>query len=819
MKRFLRLFILTVALLPVIDPARAQSGAREAGYAYLSPVPGASYVSAQTRYVLVRFAQVTPAEVTNLTTGFITVTGTNSGPHAGVTHVASDGRTVIFTMSTDFDANELVTVTLNPQVAHGASGTVEAFEYQFMVTALMPGSLPAPALLSSAQGSATNRVEQGGSSDGPIPGPEPSGGDALAAAAIRPNGVSVPGDFPTVVITVNSNPSPGYLFLETGVSAAAKYTMILDNNGLPIWYRRGRMWDFKIQNNGMITWCLAHGAGFPSYDQNFNYVRTYLTTNGYLTEGHDLKVQADGGYLMLGYRNNIVDLSKYYPGGSTSASVRETVIQEFTAAGELIFQWRAWDHFDIRDQPSNTDFPHMNALNIDEDGHILLSSRHLSEVTKINRDSGEIIWRLSGAHNDFTFVNDSLNGFSLQHDISALGHGHYMVFDNGNGRTPQVSRAVEYELDLTNMTATLVWQFRDTPDKYTYWQGNAQRLPTGNTLINFVRPQYPKAIEVDTNGVKHLELSLVPSSDAYRSFRFPWNGVVAVPYLIVEPQQDNITLIFNKFGDTNVAYYRIYGGTSPQPTALLATSTTTLKHLTHLQNGQHYYFRVTAVDRQGAESGYSNEENLTVNIIKPGEQMIQNGDFSQGTSSWTWTVSGGASAQWRITNGVSYFDITNGGSAVSSLQLRQVGLPLIQGKQYVFEFDAWAQGPRYIEAKVAQAVSPYVSYSGTWSPWLTPVLNHYRSVFTMQAASDFNASIVFNLGASTLDVYLDNVSLFSPAPGDFNMDRCVNYQDLAVLTGEWLKQQTNLLADLDANGRVDFKDFRLFGENWNGASP
>ena len=55
--------------------------------------------------------------------------------------------------------------------------------------------------------------------------------------------------------------------------------------------------------------------------------------------------------------------------------------------------------------------------------------------------------------------------------------------------------------------------------------------------------------------------------------------------------------------------------------------------------------------------------------------------------------------------------------------------------------------------------------------------------------------------------------------GDFNLDGLVDFQDLAVLTDEWLKQQPNLNSDLDANGKVDFNDFAVFGENWNGTGP
>ncbi len=801
--------------------SRAQSEYRTAGYRYLSPLPLAPYCSQQTRFVLVRFENVPPVAVTNLA-GFITVTGAVSGDHPGVTHIATDERTVIFEMSADFAANELVTVTLQPQVNPVvASGTLEAFTYQFMVTAPFPDQLPEVAGAPSAPEPPEVIPEAAylppAQQAGPTPGGAGSG--SFAAAVISPNGVSLPKDFPTVTISVNDNPSPGYIFLETGVSNPSKYTMMLDNNGLPIWYQRGRLGDFKIQKNGTITWCVGDGLGFESYDQNFNHLNTFLTVNGFSTEGHDFEVRPSGDYLMLGYRTNLVNLSAYITGAPTRAIVREDCIQEFTAAGELIFQWRAWDYFDIRDEGGNTDFSHMNALDYDDDGNILVSSRHLSEVTKINRDTGDIMWRLSGAHNQFTFVNDEFNGTSYQHDISGLGNGHYMVFDNGVTHKPQVSRAVEYVLDLTNMTATVAWEFRDTPDKYAYWLGNAQRLPSGNTLINFVRPAYPKAIEVDTNGVKHFQLSISPNSDSYRTFRFPWTGAAAAPYLIVEPQADNVTLLFNKFGDTNVASYRIYGGISPAPTQLLATATTTLAHLTNAVNGVTNYFRVTAVSRQGVESKFSNEENLVVNLTLPGQNMVLNGDFSQGTSPWIWQVTLPAQAQWLTTGGLSHFLIGNGGIYITDLRLRQAGMKLTQGKEYTFEFDAWSAAPRTIEAKVEQNLLNGINYSGLQPLGITPATNHFSFHFTMTQPTDNSARVVFNVGALPQDVYLANVSLRERvyAPGDFNWDGCVGWSDLKVLTGQWQKA-LGQSADLNGDGKVDFGDFVRFANSWNGGS-
>jgi hypothetical protein len=538
-----------------------------------------------------------------------------------------------------------------------------------------------------------------------------------------------------------------------------------------------------------------------------------------LTDNHELKVLADGTYFLIGSQVNPVNLDPYF-GSAGSASVVETVVQEYTAAGELIFQWRAWDNYDFRDLPSQDiyDFPHLNGIDLDDDGNILLSARNLSEVSKINRDTGDIIWRLGGAHSIFSFVNDPLNGTSYQHNISALGNGHYMVFDNGNYHYPQVSRAVEYQLDLTNLTATMVWEFRDTPDKYTYWMGSAQRLPTGNTLIDFVSAKYPKAIEVDTNGVKHFELSLVPGAESYRAFRLPWQGVVATPYLIVDPQPDNVTLVFNKFGDTNVAYYRIYGGPSPQPTTLLAESSATLIALSNLQNGL-YYLRVTAVNQNGIESPFSNEQSIDVNITPAGQNMVHNGDFSRGTNFWNHAVTNTASAVWAIESGVSHFYFTNGGAAVSDVQLVQGGKALILGKQYVLEFDAWSSQTRYIDVELTQSVFPFNEYSAIASPFLTPNRKHFQYLISMQQPSDFSANLLFNLGGSSGDVYLNNIILFSPAAGDLNQDGRVDFLDLSIFVSNWLKQQAGLPADLDGDGKVDFNDFNILGQNWSPGNP
>jgi hypothetical protein len=652
-----------------------------------------------------------------------------------------------------------------------------------------------------------------------------AGTKVRSRARIMPNGVSVPSDFPFVSITTtSSNADPNPIFLDN-LDGGQQYNVIFNNSGSPIWYSRepDERRDMKAQPNGVMTMLARdNGDHFNVFNTNYQQIASYWASNGYGVDQHELQILKDGTYFLVALQTQTIDMSRFVAGGNPSASVTEQVIQEFTPQGDLIFQWRAWDQFDIRDQASfiditasGFDFPHMNALDVDTDGNILLSSRSTSECTKIDRNTGQFIWRLGGPHSDLTFPNDPLQGTRNQHSLRSVGTNNYIMFDNGDQHNPSESRGVQYQLDLTNKTATVVWQYPATltPSIYAWYMGNVQRLTNGNTLINWAVGNLPKLTEIRPDGTKAFEMNWINQLQTYRVWRCPWQGVAVQPYLILEPYPDNLTLVFNQFGDTNVAYYRIYGGSSPHPTTLVAESGTTLKQLSNLQNGL-WYFRVAAVNRSGVEGAFSNEQSVNINIIKPGQNMVQNGDFSQGTNSWNFGVSGTASATWAIESGASHVYITNGGTSLPSIQLLQGGFALVQGKTYVLQFDAWASATRYIDVKLAQSISPFTDYSRISSPLLTPIRTHYRYVFTMLQTSDFSANLIFNLGASGAGVYLANVSLFNPPVGDLTLDGKVDFLDLGSFGGSWLKRQAGLPADLDGSGQVDFKDFGILGENW-----
>lgn len=728
------------------------------GYQYIYPRPNATHVPPEAT-IIVRFEHISPNTLSSL--DFLHIQD-DQGQVRGTARRASDQRTIIFQPERLLSLGSTVRVTMTPQFSEPIRTPVEKMSFQFEVAS----SMTLPSLLADAESWAQRAPTIAASLHKA----------AAGAARLMPNGVSVPSDFPHINVTVNKETADGYIFLNAWRDDNP-YNIIFANDGSPVWYKRtndgDRRRDFKVQKNGYITMLVRGSAGYPfgqghvAYDENFNEVQTFHAVNGYGTDEHELQVLPDGHYLLLGLRNVQVDMSRFVAGGQRNANLGVTAIQEFTPEGDLIFLWDAYneiaDHIPFTELENITGnsfrYPHMNAIDIDDDGNILVSCRHLSSVIKIDRNTGDIIWELGGHYNDFTFVNDPLNGFRNQHDIRALGNNHYTVFDNGNLHNPPRSRGVEYVLDTTKKTATLVWEYRNPPGTSdSYYMGNAQRLPNGNTLIDWAVGDRPKATEVTRDGQVVYEMNFVNGYHCYRAFRFPWSGIVDKPLLMVEQTLNDVQLIYNKFGDPDVAYYKIYGGTSRNATAVLDTSKKTLKKLSGFANNRMYYIRVTAVYADGSESDFSNEESLIVQKVEPGVNLVPNGDFSRGKDVWIYELQGG-DADWSIKDGVCHFVIRDGGSPVYGVQLRQNQMPLIQGERYLFEFDAWADAPRTIEAKVGQDGGSYINYSRIGLTALARSKKHFTYEFTMEESSDPNGRVVFNVGAANDDVYVDNVSL------------------------------------------------------------
>jgi hypothetical protein len=306
--------------------------------------------------------------------------------------------------------------------------------------------------------------------------------------------------------------------------------MILENDGTPFFQRKlsSPALDFKMQPDGRLTYFDDDARCFYAWNALYAVVDSFRCGNGYTTDGHDLVLLPNGHALLMSYDPELVDLAPVKGGLGFGVAIG-LIIQELDQAKNVVFQWRSWDHFKITDMVGHAtlmggiDYVHGNSLDVDPDGNIILSSRHMDEVTKISRTTGEILWRLGGKNNQFTFVNDPIP-FSHQHSVRLLANGHLVLFDNGNLRLPPFSRAVEYALDEAQETATLVWQYRLTPDAFGPAFGYVQRFSNGNTLIGWGATT-PTLTEVAPDGSIVSELTFDPGVFSYRAFRFEWPPV------------------------------------------------------------------------------------------------------------------------------------------------------------------------------------------------------------------------------------------------------------------------------------------------------
>ena len=359
-------------------------------------------------------------------------------------------------------------------------------------------------------------------------------------------------DLPLLNVYISDTTDSGYLFL-----AMHNYLMILDNDLTPVFLKtcNESVNDFKIQKNGLLSYHSEAEGKFYMLDSCFNVIDSSKVENDYYSNFHDIKITEDGHVFILALDYQIVGMDTVVAGGQPNATVIGSIIQEFDEAKNLVFQWKSWDHYKITDTYDNLtlnfiDYVHGNAIDIDYDGNILFSARNMSEITKIDRVSGDILWRLGGKNNEFEFINDS-RSFSAQHAVLRNSNGNITLFDNGNYNGAEYSRGVEYEIDELNYTAKLVYEYRHNPDLYTPIMGNMQSLPNGNKIIGWGANQSCILTEYKPDGTPVYEIGSPEKAFVYRVFRFPWKTS------LFEANMDTIKFDTVNFGESKTAVINI----------------------------------------------------------------------------------------------------------------------------------------------------------------------------------------------------------------------------------------------------------------------
>jgi hypothetical protein len=310
---------------------------------------------------------------------------------------------------------------------------------------------------------------------------------------------ALPAALQRVQLAVTGTAGPGYVLLPVSTLGSSGYAVAFDGAGAIAWYKEfrtsstQRVDEPELQTNGHFTTYLGSTNGwqadsgvFYEYTPDGTLLKPWAVPTPEYTDEHELLLTDAGSHAhFFTYDIRQVDLSSY--GGPSNAVVAGHSLVRMASNGTVEFTWNAWDKIALSEWApvgAGTDLDHLNSLAFDRDGNYIMSLRSLSQVRKIDAVTGQTIWTL-GKNGQFTFVNDPLGGPTKQHSVRMLADGHLLLYDNGVDHPVQASRAVEYTLDLQNMTATLVWEYKHSPAIFTSIVGYVQRLQSGNTIVAF----------------------------------------------------------------------------------------------------------------------------------------------------------------------------------------------------------------------------------------------------------------------------------------------------------------------------------------------
>ena len=337
-------------------------------------------------------------------------------------------------------------------------------------------------------------------------------------------GGPLPSALPTWHVTTPSNAVTGYLMISlVRVADWQGWAEIVDREGRIVWYRRARgtaapmVFDRLI--NGRYAFYQNDLLGTEEIDLSGKVYRLWTEPASVAplgADGHEFLLLPNHNATMIGMDQHSVDTRPYFDGGIADANELHNSLDEIDPDGGVAFHWSTYPEItpgdltpDVLPQsPTAPDISHGNAASVAPDGNYIYHVRAASQLIKLDRKTAAIIWKMGGKRGDFTFVNDSGNGFSHGHDFHYLANGNLACIDNGIEHKPAVTRALEYQIDEKAKTATLVWEYHHAPEIFSPLAGSIRRLPNDDTVVAY--GQAGTITQVDKNKAVVWEIQQQP---------------------------------------------------------------------------------------------------------------------------------------------------------------------------------------------------------------------------------------------------------------------------------------------------------------------
>jgi Arylsulfotransferase (ASST) len=525
---------------PTVLPGIAQTPIAGLDFVAVYPLPGSRTASPKTE---ITFRGASADQL-----GFVSVVGSLSGAHSGILIPHDDGLGASFVPDAPFRAKETVTVQAQtPLSADGAESIT--FDVALPVS---PAKLDSPTSADNAK---------------------------WESRSFR----SRPDLTPPPIEISNSEPgtAPGLIFADPRAADGQTGPIIFDDDGEPIWFQpmtgaAKQTLDFRAQKyrgQPVLTWwegvsALGQGLGhFVMLDSSYHEVGAVRVGNGYAgADLHEFKITPEGTALICVY--NRVRWDTTAVGGEEDDFITDGIVQEIEiSSSRVLFEWHSLDHVDLNEtyaevpQGANEDFDffHVNSIELDGDGNFIISARSTWTVYKIDRWTGEILWRLGGKRSSFEAREGA--EFAYQHDARVHEGGRLSIFDNGDiALDGAASRGIVLDLDTDAVTATLEQEFIHPSKILSVFGGDLQLLPNANAFIGWAA--VPAFTEFNSDGAVLLNGRFPEGIVTYRTYRFPWIGQPSdLPAIAAEIGSGNEVTVYASWnGATEVVIWRVLAG-------------------------------------------------------------------------------------------------------------------------------------------------------------------------------------------------------------------------------------------------------------------
>ncbi len=485
----------------------------------------------------------------------VSVVGSVTGYHYGHVYGYFQGDGGSFVPDTPFDSGERVSVS----AVLGPRGEGHRASFSFRVDTPYPTSV--------------------------IPEfPNPS-----APAAFYQSFLSWPGMQPPIlnVTTPDRDPAAGDIMMTTGPGPGQYGPLIYTPQGHLVWFERQsggtvaenlRVQTYEGQRD--LTWwrgkVLAVGFGQGEdivMNSNYQRVATISGGNGLQADLHDFQIAPGNVAYTTAY--NVIRCNLSPVSGARDGVIIDTTVQEIDMKTGLVrWEWHALDHVGVSEShapvPTNAtpwDWFHLNSVDPQPNGNLLISGRSTWAGYQLERGSGRILWRLGGTSSSFTMRPGTRTAW--QHDARMQPDGTITFFDDGsNPRQHYQSRGVHIAIDTTRHTATLLKAYTHPSALLADSQGNMQVLSSGNVVIGW--GANPFVSEFSPHGELLFDAHFAPGLGSYRAFRFPWTGhPLQSPAVVarVTATKDETAVAASWNGATEVSSWRVLAGKSPSSLA------------------------------------------------------------------------------------------------------------------------------------------------------------------------------------------------------------------------------------------------------------